>query len=172
MDDDPIADVKHHARLLQTAAARGDEAALRRLRALPELAALDDASLTSGVKRRHCLAVIASDLGFSGWPHAKAVLEGAETEDRGELMHRASGGAYWNIWSATYDEAESIRREHGGWLLAYRRQFLIVDEHFIAHLGLDPEDQDWARIGRDWVRPADRAAWTRLTSRAVRARLS
>ncbi|MCA9609539.1 MAG: hypothetical protein KC619_28265 [Myxococcales bacterium] len=170
--DDPVADVKHHARILHDAATRGDEAALGRLRRLPELDALDDPSMRAAVRRRHCLAAVAKELGFRSWPHAKAVLEGIETEDLGELMHRTSGGAYWNIWSASYDEATSIRRDHGGWLLAYRRQFLIVDEHFIEHLGLDPEDEDWARIGRDWVRPADRAAWTRLASRAVRARLA
>ena len=50
---------------------------------------------------------------------------------------------HWNIWSASYAEARSIREHHGGYLLAYRRHFFIVDRYFIETLGLLPEDPDW-----------------------------
>jgi len=45
------------------------------------------------------------------------------------------------------------------------------DQYFIATLGLDPEARDWARIGRDWVRPLDTAARHRLCVEVVRVRL-
>jgi hypothetical protein len=48
---------------------------------------------------------------------------------------------------------------------------VIVDQHFIETLGLDPEARDWARIGRDWVRPLDARARHRLCVEAVRVRL-
>jgi len=172
---DLVEDLKHKARVLHDAARAGEPAALCRLRTLPELRAHDDAALASAVLRRHCLGALAHALGFTGWPHARAVLGGeavGEAVDLGTLMHRESGGAYWNIWSASYEEASAIRKDHGGFLLAYKRQFLIVESYFIESIGLDPDDPDWGRIGRDWPRPLDRAAWTRLTARAIEARLS
>jgi hypothetical protein len=36
--------------------------------------------------------------------------------------------------------------------------------------GLDPEDADWARIGWDWVRPSEKAAWERLNEKRALAR--
>ncbi|MBN1652920.1 MAG: hypothetical protein JXA30_04010 [Deltaproteobacteria bacterium] len=117
--------------------------------------------------RRHCLATLAAQLGFQGWPHASAVLRGDRVDDLGTLMHREHGGAYWNIWSASYEEAHAIRADYGGFLLGYRSQFLIVEPYYIEALGLDPEDPDWERIGRDWARPRDREAWTRLTATAI-----
>lgn len=170
--NDLVETVKHRARLLHRRAVAGEADALARLRRLPELRAHDDTSLATGALRRHALSALALELGFESWPHAKAVLSGAEVNDLGTLMHRDAGGAFANIWSASHDEARRIREEHGGWLLGYRRQFLIVEASFLEHLGLDAEDPDWERIGRDWTRPSDRAAWGRLTARAMDARLS
>ena len=55
----------------------------------------------------------------------------------------------------------------GGYLLPYRHQFLVCESEAIRLLGLDPGDPDWERIGRDWVRPADRDAWRRLRDRRI-----
>ena len=169
---DLVNDMKQRARAWHRSAQRGEADAIVRLRVVEELRGLEDAELAERAQRRHALAALASALGFRGWPHARAVLAGEPRDDRGELMHRNPGGAYWNIWSASYDEAEAIRRDHGGILLAYRRQFLIVEPPYIEHLGLEPDDPDWDRMGRDWVRPADRAAWTRITRAAIEARLA
>ncbi|MBC7171580.1 MAG: hypothetical protein H5U40_04100, partial [Polyangiaceae bacterium] len=70
---------------------------------------------------------------------------------------------------ASYEEASTIRAEHGGYLLAYKRHFFIVDSYFIETLGLDPADPDWERIGRDWARPLAPEARTRLYERLIRA---
>jgi hypothetical protein len=121
-------------------------------------------------KRRHHLAAIAKHLGFAGWQHLVAVLKGDEAVDFGTLMYAPACSAHFNIWSASYDEASAIRSEHGGWLLPYRHQFVIVDRHFIETLGLDPDDADWSEMGRDWVKPASVDARQRLCARLVRAR--
>ena len=179
---EPVENVKHRARLLQQRAQASNPEALAVLRTLPELHALSDEALLETLQRRHCLAALAKALGFGSWPHAKSVLSGEAllrpneqahaAPDLGTLMHRELGGAYWNIWSASYAEARDIRAEHGGYLLPYRKQFLIVETHYLEALGLDAGDPDWERIGRDWAAPADLTAWARLTSRAVDARLS
>ena len=169
---DLLQDLKHRARHLQQRAQQGQADALAFLTRVPALAQEPAEVRAAKVQRRHCLTAIGRALGFSGWPHARSVVAGESVHDFGTLMHRESGGAYWNIWSARYDEASTIRREHGGYLLAYRRQFLIVEAPFVQWLGIDPADADWAHIGRDWARPADRTAWSRLTLRAIDRRLA
>jgi len=58
--------------------------------------------------------------------------------------------------------------ERGGFLFPYRRQYFICESEGIRALGLDPEDPDWERIGRDWVQPGDREAWARLRDGRLR----
>jgi hypothetical protein len=118
------------------------------------------------------LGAVARQLGFQNWQHARAVLLGDEAGDFGTLLYPATCHGHWNIWSASYGEAREIRAAHGGYLLAYRRQFLIVDQHYIESMGLDPDAADWTRIGRDWVRPGDLAARARLYRQLVHNALS
>jgi hypothetical protein len=60
--------------------------------------------------------------------------------------------------------------EHGGYLLAYRRHFFIVDRYSIETLGLHPDDPDWELIGRDWVRPRRADARERLYAKLIQQR--
>jgi hypothetical protein len=165
-----IASLKHYARILHRRAQRGDSLALEKLQALRELRTLDAAQISRTIQRRHCLTVSAVRLGFQSWEHACSVLDG-DPEDYGTLLYPSSCHGHWNIWSAHYDEARTIRAEHGGYLLAYRRQFLIVERDYIDSLGLDPDDPDWSAIARDWVRPGNRAARSRLYQTLVHTAL-
>lgn len=168
--DEIVRELKAWARVLHGQVKNQEPAALARVRRLPELQGLEDAAVSREVKRRHCLAVVARELGFAGWPHAREVLTGASDSDFGTLLCPPECFAHWNIWSASYEEARSIRSEHGGYLLAYKRHFFIVDRFYIESLGLDPEDADWERIGRDWVRPAQPEARGRLYTSLIRSR--
>ena len=165
--NDVIRDLKAHARVLHRRALEGDPAALRRLRLLPELKRASDAELREQLKRRQCLVAVARQLGFGSWEHARDVLTSREQQDFGTLLYPGSCNGHYNIWSAHYAEAREIRAAHGGYLLAYKRQFLIVEEGYIDSMGLDPHDPDWQRIGRDWVRPADLQARERLYRQLV-----
>lgn len=165
-----ISDLKAQARILHRQVASGDPRAVARVRALAELAGGDVHAVAGRTRRRHCLAALARELGFRGWPHAVAVLRGSETSDFGTLLYPAGAEVHWNIWCASYEEAAGIRENHGGYLLAYRRHFFITDRHFVVTLGLDPDDPDWQRIGRDWVKPARAAARERLYRKLIRGR--
>jgi hypothetical protein len=162
-----LSDLKSHARVLHKRALAREPSALQRLRVLPEWARAADELVLAGLQRRHCLAAVARQLGFQHWQHARAVLLGSEQEDFGTLLYPTTCHGHWNIWSASYAEAREIRAAHGGYLLTYKRQFLIVDQHYVESMGLDPNDADWARIERDWARPADLAARGRLYRQLV-----
>jgi len=171
-DPDLVEHLKAHARVLHRRVIELDPAAIVRVRALRELKPLEPSAIGAEVQRRHCLATLASELGFSSWTHLLAVLERGESEDLGTLLCPASCTGHWNIWSAQYDEAREIRREHGGYLLGYKRQFLIVDRFYIESMGLHPDDPNWDAIGRDWIQPAEPAARTRLYRQLVEQTLA
>lgn len=70
--------------------------------------------------------------------------------------------AFLNHWFSDYAEARAHLERAGGFLLPYGAQYFVAESAAITHLGLDPDDPDWARIGYDWVRPADAVAFARL----------
>ncbi len=166
---DVIKKLKTEARLLHRRAAAGEESALARIRKLHESPDLDNVALRQQVKRRHCLGVIAQDLGFQGWSHAAQVLRGDDNRDFGKLLYPRGCYAHSNIWSASYNEARQIRDETEGYLLAYRHHYLIVDPDYIRTMGLDPDDPDWQEIGFDWVKPCSLDARGRLYAKLIEA---
>lgn len=123
-----------------------------------------------GVLRKDCLVIVAKELGFSSWPAAKAAISGkSEATEFGTLLYPAHA-AHINLWYSRYDEAAPVREARGGYLLAYKKQFLVVDRYFIESLGLDPDDEDWRDLGYDWVRPKSVAARTRLYGKLIALR--
>lgn len=163
--------IKARARVLHRRAVQGDGSVVERFRTLPPFRGAPAGEVQLGVRRHHGLTLVARELGFDGWPALSALLTGERPPDFGTLLYPESCGAHWNVWSADYEEARSIRDAHGGYLLAYRRQFFIAEASYVDELGLDPADPDWQRAGRDWVRPADVRARARLAARLVDARL-
>lgn len=162
MSTDVITDLKAHARVLHRRVQAGDPAALERLRVVPEFRRSQAEAIMREAQRRQCLTSVARQLGFASWKHLVDVLTDQEQRDYGALLYPANCSGHCNIWSASYQEASEIRAAHGGYLLAYKHQFLIVDGHYVESMGLDPHDTDWERIGRDWIRPKDLAARGRL----------
>lgn len=163
--------LKSHARILHRHTRERAAEATGRIRALEQFRNSDDSEIARNVLRRHCLAVVARELGFEGWPHAAAVLSGSRSDDFGTMLYPRHGAAYWNIWSASYAEAKSLREQTGNYLLAYKKHYFIVERYFIESLGLDPDDADWERIGRDWVRPLDLDARSRICLRLISPKL-
>ncbi len=169
---DATCELKIRAEILHKQIQDGAAARLR-LRALTEYrrSSVDElASIAPEIQRRHCLNIIAAELGFSNWPHAKSVLTGEEPiANFGDLLCPEKCAMHLNHWCRTHEEAAAMRGETGGYLLAYRHQFLVVDRHYIRTLGLDPDDPDWDALGYDWARPRDAEARTRLYAKLVAA---
>jgi hypothetical protein len=175
---DPVRELKTRAEILHRRIASGNRDAQRRLRTLPEWARADDEALAVAakrVRRKHCLAVVAREHGFTAWEHARRVLHGSQQEtDFGTLLYDARALGTLNVWFAEYGEArrhfdEARRRGETPYLLPYRTQFFVADGYFLEALGLCPDDADWHAIDCDWVRPRDPSARRRLYQKRLDA---
>src|SRR5947209_3321579 len=136
---DAIRELKVRAEILHKQIKASDSRALARLRRT-------DAET---VRLHDCLTPIAADWGFPSWPEARKVLSGeGEPQDFGTLLCPPRfGGGHINQWFVRYEEAAAAREACNGYLLAYRRQYLVVDRFYIEDLGLDPDDPDWSDLG-------------------------
>jgi len=174
---DPVGELKTRAEILHTRVASGDVEARARLRALPELARADGEVLAEAagrMRRKHCLAVVAREHGFTTWEQAQRVLRGDARElDFGTLLCGKNASGSLNMWFVDYGQArahldetraQGLRR----YLLAYRKQFFVVERLFVeTTLELDPDDADWEAIEYDWVRPRDPVARQRLYAKRL-----
>jgi hypothetical protein len=123
------------------------------------------------VRRKHALAVIAAEAGFSNWAQLRcARMFGASASfDTTRLFQRGSAG-FLNLWFRDYDEARALLvSEPKRYLFPHRQHFFLCEAAFLENAGLDPSDPDWERIGRDWVKPLDARAQARLAVRLRRA---
>ena len=169
---DAIHELKIRAEILHKRITARDSRALKRLRVLAAFRRSSDEHLVeiaATIRRRDCLTAIAAELGFANWPQAKSALTGqGQTTDFGTLLCPLTlAGGHINRWYTRYEEAAEARATCQGYLLAYRRQYLVVDRYYIEDLGLDPQDEDWEAIGFDWVRPRSVAARARLYAKLV-----
>jgi hypothetical protein len=146
-----LEELKVRARIARNAAVRGgDESA-------PRLA--------------DCLHETARQVGFQHWEHARRVLGGLAQagEDMGSFWHSPRCDALLNHWFADLTRARLAQAEVQGFLLPYRRQFVVAREPFIRELGLDPADAQWQAAGRDLVDAYGSAAWMTLCLARLKA---
>jgi hypothetical protein len=172
---DPIRELKIRAELLHHRIEAHDPSALARLRSVPTFQPPSSDGGTeaaqSRIRRRHCLATIAKEFGFDGWSHAISVISGdANAVDFGTLLYPKHCCGFVNLWYRRYEDALDGLRASSGYLLAYRRDFVVVDRLFIQTMRLDPESPEWGRIGFDWVRPRSWKARTALYGALIASR--
>lgn len=137
---------------------------LRRLRSFASLSIDELIARADRVRLKHALAVVAHEEGYGSWLELKAASSAGAPDPP---MYVSGFDVLLNRWFARYEEARASLDEQGGYLLPFRTQFVVCESEGIRLLGLDPDDPDWERIGRDWVRPADRDAWQRLCAKRV-----
>jgi len=153
-------------------------AAAERFRVLPRFAALAPeriAAWSGEIRRKHALAVVAAELGYRSWVELRDACE-AEHPGRPVNVERLFAGpasdVFLNHWCRTYEEARTVHERADGFLFPYRAHFVVCPPGVLAARGVDPFDPDWRRIGHDWVRPRDQAAFARLTRRLADAGLA
>lgn len=109
---DAIQEIRVRAEVLHRRALTLDANTLRRFRRLPHFDPTD-------IRRHECFTVLATEMGFPSWPHAKRVLSGLNTTDFGTLLCPNKCGGHLNLWYKAHEEAATVRERRGGWLLAY-----------------------------------------------------
>jgi hypothetical protein len=90
-------------------------------------------------------------------------------ESEETLWYQTDLDVFLNRWFPNYEAARRSLESEGGYLLPYRRHFYVCEDGAIRALGLEPDDPDWERIGRDCARPADAAAYRPLREKRERA---
>ena len=149
-DDRRINEVRIKAARLLKAAKRGDANAHERLGEQPKL--------------RRALDVVAKEL--TGLPYLELLGYSRSGAGADPTLFFAKGlCAHWNHWFARYEDARAMLDEDGGYLFPHRNDFMVLDADAMRTLSLDPDDPDWTAIGHDWVRPADMAAFSRLSDK-------
>lgn len=117
---------------------------------------------------RDCLNAVARDVGFLTWAQALRVLGGQASgapgaDDMGSFWHAPRCNGLLSHWFASYDRArECLALGEHRVLVPYRRQFIVVDGHYLRELGLAPDDEAWGRAARDLVQAYAGEAWLAL----------
>jgi hypothetical protein len=160
--------LKNEAEFLLKNARLGEQSAVDRFRSLDPFLTLSihDTDVLSGLQLKHALSVLASENGFPAWADLKSALDlAAETSPLAEItdqFYPKGFTTYWNIWFAKYSQAKKVLNEGKGFLLPYKHQFFIVEEHFVDSIGLPHTLPEWKEIGNDWVHPRNVKGWLRL----------
>ncbi|WDE12957.1 hypothetical protein [Thalassomonas haliotis] len=111
-----------------------------------------DAALSSGhpPRLKDSQLVIARKYGFRHWDHAREVLQGKVCRDYGTFWYKPQCSALLNLWCSSYKEAGLQQKNHGGFILPYKNQFLVVEQYYLELLGVDSRDENWPALNFDW----------------------
>lgn len=158
--------LKESASLLFKHCQNKDKDAIARFRTLKSFTAQPENDLIASLQLKDALAVIAAENGYDSWTDLKSTLiHAAETSPLAEIkdqFYPKHFTTYWNIWFAKYTQAKKVLNEGKGFLLPFRNQFFIVEEHFVDSIGIPHTLPEWKDIGNDWVHPKNVKAWLKL----------
>jgi hypothetical protein len=127
---------------------------------------------TTHPRLRDCLNHVSRDVGFTNWDQARKVLGGQNKvgDDMGAIWYAPRCASLLSHWFAHHDDAKvALATGQRRVLLPYKRQFIVVDGHFIRELGLLAEDPVWQDAGWDLVQAYGGAAWLDLCGKRLRA---
>ena len=85
-----------------------------------------------------------------------------------KLWYQSTLDVFLNRGFSNYEAARQSLDGEGGFLLPYKKHFFVCEADVIQALGLEPDDPDWERIGRDGAKPKDRDAYERLRDRRTK----
>jgi hypothetical protein len=160
--------LKNEADLLLKHAQQADNTAIGRFQQLSAFTALTagDTTVLNSLQLKNALTVIAFENGYQSWAELKSALDhAAEKSPLAEIndqFYPKGYTTYWNIWFAKYSQAKKVLSEGKGFLLPFKNQYFIVEEHFVDSIGLPHTLPEWGMIGNDWIHPKNVKAWLKL----------
>ena len=167
--------LKNEADLLLKHAQQQNLEAIARFHALSALNNLsaNDADSLNALQLKHAFNVIAHENSYESWTELKSALDhAAETSPLAEIndqFYPKGYTTYWNIWFAKYSQAKKVLSEGKGFMLPFKNQYFIVEEHFVDSIGLPHTLREWNEIGNDWIHPKNVKAWLSLNAMYVKA---
>lgn len=140
-----------------------NEAAAKRFLQLPFLSHADVAQVLSDIpffRHKHALAVIAIEKGFANWASLRTnvIME--------DCLFYNTSPSFLNVWFNNYADAKDYHLSNGGYLLQYRKDYIVVEKDYIHAIGLGDMEAEWNAIGYDWVKPINKKAWAIIFERA------
>jgi len=165
-----ITELKTRARIGLHALRAGDASIVARARAVSG----QRCAMPLAWRLGHCLAFAAQGVGFRSWDQARQVLGGHADagHDAGTFWHAPRCESLVNHWFANLAAArDGLATLPGHVLLPYRRQFVVVNSHYLEALGVPAEVSDWHEADRDLVAAYGTAPWRRLCAARTRAPL-
>ena len=142
-------------------------------------AKLKKLALTSAeqLQLKHCLTIVAIELGFENWHQLQKILSGSESTDEivnmGTFFYPKICGGFINEWFVDYQEARKTIANYDGvkWLLPYKNQFIVVKEAYISTFKLsDNTMQLWPRLQYDLVSSYNSVAWDEIVFEIIKNR--
>jgi|GEM_PF-4226683 len=129
------------------------------------------------LKLKHCLKLVAQQLGFVNWQEAQDILSGdttpREVSNMGTYFYPAGCGAFINEWFSDYQQAKLVlaKQPSSKWLLPYKHQFVIVGADYINVFKLDQKLMHlWSEIEHDMVSSYGTPMWDQLSCAVIKTR--
>ncbi len=129
------------------------------------------------LKLKHCLTLIAWQLGFDNWHHANTILSGQESitnqPNMGTFFYNNVCGGHINEWFADYQQANQtlLNQPNTKWLLPYKQQFIVVEKGFLTALNVDDSLLVLTtEIESDFYHGYNCDTWDKLASIIIRKR--
>ncbi|PKG83180.1 hypothetical protein CXF85_11645 [Colwellia sp. 75C3] len=129
------------------------------------------------LKLKHCLALVAIELGFKDWHEAQQLLSGARPSlvmiNMGTFFYPENCGGFINEWFADYSQAEEtlLKSVTSKWLLPYKNQFIVVEHDYVAVFKLNKALQPlWNEVKHDMVASYNSLAWDKIACAVIRNR--
>lgn len=133
--------------------------------------------ISAEIQLKHCLTIIAHQLGFENWHHAHDVLCGSKKNvqalDMGTFFYPSGADAFINEWFVNYQQAKNVLSDKTGgkWLLPYKNQFIVVKKDYISTFGLDERLMLlWADINHNMVDSYKSVGWDKLACEIIKNR--
>lgn len=129
------------------------------------------------VKLKHCLTLIAWQLGFSNWHFAQEVLSGKynikNSIDMGSFSYPDSATGFINEWFTDYQQAKKaqLNKANLKYLLPYKKQFILVGEDYIKLFKIEQTLAPlWRIIDYDMVASYNSSEWDQLACSVIKHR--
>jgi hypothetical protein len=164
-----LAELKTRARLRLNALSDGDGATINYARWISKKRRWP---LPAEWKLQHAFNIVATEIGFRDWEHARRVLSGQSKpgDDLGGFWYAFGCEPLLNHWFAKYEQAKTFQRQSNErWLFPYAKQFVVGDTNYVKTLRLDPELPLWDHVNRDLFACHGNAVWQQLCAARLTA---